>query len=184
MPRPNQRREVQSELYLSRRIAHEREKQRMTYEGLAQRMTEYGCGIDQSAIYKIEKGKPRRRITVNELVAFAAVLQVPIEDLVLPAEIAAQSAFRDTWDELQRNREQMAAIWADVNEKIAPMMERNATLTKRLGELAEENPSVRDALPDLVAGMSSVHESKLDTVVNSYEQLLDHFADPTNREKS
>lgn len=86
MPRPNRPRTILAEDHLARRIAIERERKDMSTDGLAQRMTDVGCAMTGSAIYKIEKGVPRRRITVDELVAFSQVFEVPIEDLLLPPE--------------------------------------------------------------------------------------------------
>jgi len=40
-----------------------------------------GCPIRASALYKMEKGEPRRRITVDELLAFAEVFDVPLTSL-------------------------------------------------------------------------------------------------------
>lgn len=105
MPRPNRARKLTVEDHLARRIAYERERLEMTYEGLAKRMTDHGCAINQSALYKIEKGVPRRRITVAELVALGAVFKIAVEDLLLPPEAVAHEAylellrrFRENWD--------------------------------------------------------------------------------------
>lgn len=86
MPRPNPLRMVQNEANLAERIAYERERRGWTYEGTAKRMTEIGCTIQGSAIYKIEKAEPRRRISVDELVAFAAIFETTVEDLLLPVD--------------------------------------------------------------------------------------------------
>ena len=84
MPRPNPPRALQSEENLARRIAYERENRGWTYEGIAKRLTEVGCPIQGSAIYKIEKGIPRRRISVDELVGFASVFELDIDELLTP----------------------------------------------------------------------------------------------------
>jgi len=81
MPRPNQNRTIQAEEVLARRIAHERGVRGWTYEQLADAMTDAGCSIQPSAIYKIEKGQPRRRVTVNELAALSQVWAIPMERL-------------------------------------------------------------------------------------------------------
>ena len=82
MSRPNKPREVYAENYLAARIISERETRGWSLEGLAKRMTAAGCAINQSAIYKIEQGQPRRRITVDELVAFSRVFGLPLDDLL------------------------------------------------------------------------------------------------------
>jgi transcriptional regulator with XRE-family HTH domain len=90
MPRPNKRREIFAEDHLAQRIAAERDARGWTNDGLAKRMTDAGCPMTGSAIFKIEKAQPRRRIVVDELVTFAKVFAVPMEELLLPPEIAAK----------------------------------------------------------------------------------------------
>ena len=92
MPKTTQRRTVNTELALARRIAYERQLRGWSYEGLAVRMAQVGCPIDQSAVYKIEKHDPPRRITVDELVGFGAAFGVPIQELLLPPHVVAQAA--------------------------------------------------------------------------------------------
>lgn len=87
MARPNRPRSIEGESNLARRIQREREYRGLSYEALAKTMTDVGCSIQGSAIYKIEKGDPPRRITVDELVAFARVFDVEVEDLLTPVEV-------------------------------------------------------------------------------------------------
>ncbi|MDQ1738081.1 MAG: hypothetical protein QOH56_4332 [Pseudonocardiales bacterium] len=98
MPRPNRLRSLQSEANLARRIAFEREQRAWTYEGTAKRMTDAGCAIQASAIYKIEKGEPPRRISVDELVAFSKVFELDIEDLLVPVEIKLSKAATELFE--------------------------------------------------------------------------------------
>lgn len=86
MPRPMKNRDPFGERNVAQRVALERERRGMTYEGLAKRMTDAGCEIHPSALYKIEKGNPPRRITVTELLAFATVLELPLAELVADPE--------------------------------------------------------------------------------------------------
>ena len=118
MPRPNQPRSIAGERGLARRIAHERDSRGMSYEGLALRLTKVGCPIQASAIYKIEKGDPPRRITVDELVAFAEVFGVPVEELLLPPELVTKKelvGLVTAWDaariEASRAQEAAEAAW-------------------------------------------------------------------------
>lgn len=67
---------------LAERIRVERTHQRFSYERLANLMTEAGFPIHGSAIYKIEQGAPRRKITVDELVGFATVFGTTASDLL------------------------------------------------------------------------------------------------------
>lgn len=82
MPRPNRERSIAAEDVLAVRIATERTSRGWSYERLAEAMTEVGCPIQGSAIFKIEKGEPRRRITVNELAALSQVWAIPMDRMV------------------------------------------------------------------------------------------------------
>ena len=82
MPRPNKNRTIEAEDVLADRIARERKARAWTYKQLADAMTEEGCPIQPSAIYKVESGQPRRRVTVNELAALSAVWAIPMDRLV------------------------------------------------------------------------------------------------------
>jgi transcriptional regulator with XRE-family HTH domain len=95
MPKRTAGREIFSEKALARRLAHERELRGWSYEGLARRMTEAGCPIDQSALFKVEKGNPPRRITVDELVALTRVFGLSANELLVPPELAAASRAAD-----------------------------------------------------------------------------------------
>lgn len=93
MPRPNKPRDVLAEDHLAQRIAAERDARGWTNDGLAKRMTDAGCPMNGSAIFKIEKGEPRRRIVVDEMVAFSRVFNVPVEELLMPPSVAASREF-------------------------------------------------------------------------------------------
>ena len=108
MPRPNPTRDVLTERHLARRIAYERATAGMSLEGLAKRMTNVGCSIHASAIYKIETADPPRRITVSELVAFSQVFGIPVSELLLPPEAAAS---REAAELLTHWHESKTALW-------------------------------------------------------------------------
>jgi transcriptional regulator with XRE-family HTH domain len=75
-----------SEDGLARRITYEREQKGWSPGGLADLMTKAGCPMNQSAIWKIENGNPRRKITVDEALALARVFETTIDDLLVPPE--------------------------------------------------------------------------------------------------
>jgi transcriptional regulator with XRE-family HTH domain len=64
----------------------EREKRGWGYELLAQRLTEVGCPMSGSSLHKIEKGNPRRGISVDEAVAMRVVFDLSWERLLSPVE--------------------------------------------------------------------------------------------------
>src|SRR3954454_11472059 len=125
MPRPNPRRAIASEQNVARRFTYERERRGWSYESLAQRMTDAGCPIQGSALYKIEKGRPRRRITVDELAAFAQVLGEHAQNLLRPVELVGD-----------READELVTEWLEVQTTIAAHVDRAATLTERLETLA------------------------------------------------
>lgn len=132
MPRPNRERQIGHESALAARIAFERESRGMSYEGLASRMEQAGCAINGSAIYKIERAEPPRRITVDEFIAFARVFELPIEDLLRPANVAKNEkltrglddltgkffALRAAQDEFDRLVEQLSGLADDLGFEV------------------------------------------------------------------
>ena len=125
MPRPNPLRSMASEDNLARRIAYERERREWTYEGLAQRMTDAGCPIQGSAIYKTEKGRPQRRITVDELVALARVFAVDVADLLTPVDLVGDREARQIVDQ-----------WRVTQQEIVSRVQHAERLADRLEALA------------------------------------------------
>jgi transcriptional regulator with XRE-family HTH domain len=105
VPRPNRGRSIASEANLAKRIAYERGSRGLSYEALASLMTEHGCPMRGSALYKIEKGDPPRRITVDELVALGRVLDVDLDELLVPMDLIQKRQARELIDELDRATE-------------------------------------------------------------------------------
>jgi transcriptional regulator with XRE-family HTH domain len=101
MPRPNSPRTLGCEADVSRRVADERSYRGWTYDGLARRVTDAGCPIHASAIYKIEKGTPRRRISVDELVGFASAFGLPVTALLETPEQTAERQVRELVAQLE-----------------------------------------------------------------------------------
>jgi transcriptional regulator with XRE-family HTH domain len=133
MPRPNRARSIASEANLAKRIAYERHQRDLSYEGLAKLMTEAGCAIQGSAIYKIEKGDPPRRVTVDELVALARVFEATIEELLTPIELIEQRQAKELIAELDRVTEQLA----DTTVRLFNMYIEYGVLTINNPELGE-----------------------------------------------
>src|SRR5258708_10614078 len=79
VPKPNPRPPgpPTAEDRVARRVEYERGTRGWSREDLARRMTEAGAAVNQSAIYKIEKGEPRRTISLDEAHALAKVFGFP-----------------------------------------------------------------------------------------------------------
>jgi transcriptional regulator with XRE-family HTH domain len=143
MPPKRQPASLAEEDNLARRVAYERERRRWSYEGLAKRMTDAGCPINPSALFKIEKSEPRRRIAVAELVAFAHVFAVPAEHLLLPPDVITSELalvllrdWRDAWAA-------RTAALRSANERLAAI---EVAVGIHLHQYPEAIPAVRDYL--------------------------------------
>ena len=81
-----------SERELARRLTEERQARGWSQERLAREVTAVGVPLPQSAISKIEKPAPggRRAITVQEAIAFSIVFEMPLLELLLPANAREQ----------------------------------------------------------------------------------------------
>ena len=107
MARLNKGRTIAAEANLADRIRMEREARSLTNEGLAKLMTDAGCSMHGSAIHKIENGEPRRRISVDELVAFASVFETSVEELLTPVELLRKERAKQVVEEVEAARTKM-----------------------------------------------------------------------------
>jgi transcriptional regulator with XRE-family HTH domain len=131
MSRLNPQRSIGGEDNLARRIERERTARGWSYETLAKKMTDAGCSIQGSAIYKIEKADPPRRITVDELMALATVFGKSIENLLTPIEALDQARAKQLLVDLDE---------ADKDLSMAVFMVH--ALHEKLFELASDDPEL------------------------------------------
>ncbi|MFC7806109.1 helix-turn-helix transcriptional regulator [Streptomyces olivaceus] len=69
------------ENHVAARIKMEREVRDWSTAKLAEEMTKAGHPINQSAIWRIESGKPRRRVNLDEALGFCKVFDLSLDDL-------------------------------------------------------------------------------------------------------
>ena len=138
--RPNKPRGIFAEDHLAQRVAAERDARGWTNDGLAKRMTDAGCPMTASAIFKIEKAEPRRRIVVDELVTFAKVFGLPLEELLIPPSLARGREIRRLVIEIVRLdraiRPLIQARTAAV-DAFTEFLKTDPQLAKELGAFAE-----------------------------------------------
>ncbi|MCX8454681.1 helix-turn-helix domain-containing protein [Paenarthrobacter ureafaciens] len=79
---PKEQPRVAVEDLIADRIALLRQRRGWTYKQLSVHMARWGCPMDASSLQKIEKGTPRRKISVNELMVFARVFSISLVDLI------------------------------------------------------------------------------------------------------
>jgi hypothetical protein len=99
MPRLNRGRTLNVEASVARRIAYELDRRSWTNDGLASRMAVHGCAMHPSAIHKILRPDHPRRITANELAAFAEVFEIGIDELIKPPEVLLEGQAKATFDQ-------------------------------------------------------------------------------------
>jgi transcriptional regulator with XRE-family HTH domain len=137
MARPNRPRSIYAERHVAEFVKREREARGWTLASLAKRMTDSGCAIDASAIFKIESGHPPRRVTVDELVALSAAFGEPIADIVLAPELRSR---RD----LVPLIEQWFALKGERIEFLADIEDRSAKVAALVQEYVDAHPDAQE----------------------------------------
>lgn len=180
MPRPNPPRSLRSETNLARRIAHERESRGMTYDGLAKRLTDAGCAIQPSAIYKIEKADPPRRITVDELVAFSAVFETSVEDLLKPLELLQADGLRELvecWQGAAGRAQQEEEIERTMRDKVRQYVEDRPGMDEHLQRFVREwvdawapDPDIAEAFWMHRLGGSEQWSQRVDKLLDEWRE--------------
>lgn len=79
---------------LAQRIEQLRTDAGWSYAEMSRRMEEAGCPIERSSLQKIEKGSPRRKIGVNELLAFTIVFGKTFSELLLSPKEMSRLTFK------------------------------------------------------------------------------------------
>jgi transcriptional regulator with XRE-family HTH domain len=168
MPRPNKARTVLAETYLAQRLAQERERRGMSYEGLAERMTAAGCAIQASALFKVEKGKPPRRVTVDELVALSEVLGIPMNELV--SDPSKQWSAR-AWELHELMNIQFAAF-AEAQAMADKANAEAQRFVLEYNDVVTEHPEIVDEL-NVMFGDRESYQARFDALRNTMAQALD-----------
>lgn len=154
MPRKTEGRTLGLEDWIAERIATLREANGWSYEGLAKRMKDVGCPIAPSAIYKTEKGEPRRRIVVDELVGYARVFGVSLDYLIERPTDSAMSALLDYY--------RLATRLRAAEEDVARAQD----------EAARVRPGVESARDLLFERLRTISESEREAVLSELGEPL------------
>lgn len=149
------------EVDVAARIALEREHRGLSAARLARLMTERGCTMNQSAINKIEQGNPPRRITVDELVAFAQVFDLEVEDLLTVAHAAREREVERAYRaaaEAAHQIDVMAIAYERQLDRLVALASIDPTVHERITEAREQ---CRTAMVRLTAAVESVSDEVL-----------------------
>ncbi|MFI5529237.1 helix-turn-helix domain-containing protein [Kitasatospora sp. NPDC051853] len=86
---------VLSEEHAAERVRLEREYLGWSTGELAKRMTAAGYPMNQSSVWRIESGEPRRRINLDEAIGFAKVFGLTLEEFLGPPESSSKRHMAD-----------------------------------------------------------------------------------------
>lgn len=195
MARRNALRSIEGESNLAKRVQTERERRGWSYETLARHMSDKGCAINGSAIFRIEKGSPPRKISVDELITFAQVFDSTVEDLLTPVELLRKERVRElvaTIEEGQRNQEaglaamasgyveyfEIAAFDPDLREYASHRLgwSQEAAedfVPERLFEISDDDAEIEVDEARLRAAIIEVHLALIEFAADAAEQMVE-----------
>ena len=168
--------------FLAERVAELRQSNLppMSYETLAKRMAEVGCPIQPSALHRIEKGTPRRKVSVDELVAFSEVFGKSIQDLIsLPrGELDEQvqealASFVSDHMQWQQARDRL-----EVSKAEEALARHAADRSRRALEGWFARLGAGEAGPDVRLSTSKEQSAELHRLVGKISEVLAASADP------
>ncbi|MEU9000617.1 helix-turn-helix transcriptional regulator [Streptomyces sp. NPDC048551] len=101
------------EEYVAERIKQEREARGWSTVALAEKMAEAGHPVNQAAIWRIESGKPRRRVNLDEALGFCQVFGITMDELTAPPMKHADAVVRGLVRERIAKRAALARVQRD-----------------------------------------------------------------------
>jgi transcriptional regulator with XRE-family HTH domain len=100
--------------YVAERIKQEREARGWSTVTLAEKMAEAGHPVNQAAIWRIESGKPRRRVNLDEALGFCTVFGLTMDELTAPSLKHADTVIRGIVRECVEKKHALARLQRDV----------------------------------------------------------------------
>lgn len=174
MPRVNVGRTIRAERDLAERIAYEMEANGWNPESLARRMTDVGCKINASAIWKVINQDPPRRLTVDELVALKIVFKLESTDELLRpvAEVRGEQSLArwrqisDTWEGIA---DQVGDLVNAISEVLVLRVDDPSLHSDVMGLWFDNEPDADDS-PPVVA---QIVDDSGNVLVDDVPQLRD-----------
>lgn len=134
---------------VAQHLRRERERRGWSYEAMAQELRGAGCPLPASAIFKIEKGDPPRRITLTEFLAIARVLEIETDRLLRPPDEPDAREIADLLTSLRRQAQTLRPLlddWIETSDNLFRLVGRDATTWSQLApELEEIGMRIRGA---------------------------------------
>jgi transcriptional regulator with XRE-family HTH domain len=149
------------EEHVATRIKLEREVRGWSTVKLAEEMADAGHPINQSAIWRIESGKPRRRVNLDEALGFCKVFDITMQDLTGPPGELATPRIR----ELAREYGQMTHEYRQLRAAIDRNQMHLHEIQMELDAYGDKGPEQRGQVDELLrleerALQRSLHPSR------------------------
>lgn len=138
-----------AERNVAEQVQFERELRGWSTGELARRLTEAGCPISQSAIWRIENGEPRRKISVDELIGFSVVFDKKVENLLKPPRTEFP----------EEPVKEYVARWIDMERRVWSMELDASVAFSDIATMVDSYPETMRRLPDLVVDVIAEKEA-------------------------
>lgn len=132
--------------HVAARIKLEREARGWSTVKLAEEMADAGHPINQSAIWRIESGKPRRRVNLDEALGFCKVFDITMQDLTGPPGELATPRIR----QLARDYVQMTLEYRQLRAAIDRNQMDLHAIQMELDAYADNGPEERGQVDELL----------------------------------
>lgn len=147
------------EEFVARRMEAERRSHKWSYETLAKRMAQVGCAIQASAIQRIEKGEPPRKISVDEAVAMAKVFKLSLDEFLQEGDNAVDAKLRGSlaeaellWVEMERAEQEQSRATNAYGSAVISLAElvhdADSEIAQRFAQLRAEAQAARRSNPN------------------------------------
>ncbi|MFI1382955.1 multiprotein-bridging factor 1 family protein [Embleya sp. NPDC020886] len=158
-----------SEDNVAERVRLEREARKWSTATLAERMSDAGFPINQSAIWRIESAEPRRRINLDEAIGFAQVFGIDLDNLLGPPQLAMHERAVQLIDDVRTSYRAIRAA----NDQLAAAQQALETYI-------DAHPEIEDEVGEAV---SQVIAEELVTPGPFSGPPLVHFGHPPNTDE-
>ncbi|MCC3770634.1 helix-turn-helix transcriptional regulator [Streptomyces olivoreticuli] len=150
---------------VAERIKLEREFRGWSTQKLAERMAEVGHPVNQAAIWRIESGKPRRRVNLDEALGFCKVFDIPLDDLASPPGHVSNA-------EVRRLVGEYVERWKDWRAVRKPLDRAKADIDDYIKAHPDQEEMVKGLLTYELAGAAGNDFTRYDSVPARHRSLL------------
>lgn len=172
-------------------IAHQRRARGLSYEQLARMVTAAGTPVNASALHRMEKGTPPRRLTLSDLIGIAQALQInPVAFLVdtdlfqenwalrtelTYCDVSAVNAYSSATNDYLERRRLLTRVEGLVASKLHPDIERLEDIVRARHHLGPERDVDAEAFQEMASASDSPmaeFRERRDAVLPELDRLI------------